>query len=136
MNPAEHPIRVLLVLTIVVSLGVGALAWGAMHTVEGFYHGLRGPGCPPNLQNCIFLSEVTDHDGTGPNAQAHAGNYHWTGSGWNTQCYSGVQQNVWGAWCDGPSGNLPCQKYAHMSANDPQSHLLWHGHNPATIGCA
>lgn len=135
MNPSEHPLRVLTVLTMTVSLAFAAVAFGALHTVEGFSHGITGPNCGPLMHNCTFYSQITDVDGTFPNAQAAAGNYHWTGSSWNEQCYIHPPGYVIGTICSGPSGTSPCQKYAWTEARDPQSILLWHGHNPATI-CA
>lgn len=135
MNPATHPIRVLTVLFVMASFAAAAYAWAAEHTVEGFLHGLTGPNCGPQLQNCTFYSRILDTDGTYYNANLAAGNYHWTGSSWNEQCWTQLL-NAIVVQCHGPSGNLPCQKYAFTSGHDPNSHLPWHGHNPVTGGCA
>jgi hypothetical protein len=135
MNPVDHPIRVLTVLIVVVTCAFSAAALGAFHTVQGFYHGIGGPGCGPQLQNCTLTSEIYDEDGTGPNALLSAGNYHWTGSSWNQQCFSSPPYHLLFLTCNGPSGSLPCQKYSFNSGHDPQSNLAWHGHNPASI-CA
>jgi hypothetical protein len=134
MNPVEHPVRVLTALVLAVSFGAAAFAWAATHTVADFNHGLTGPNCGPQLQNCTFFSPITDTDGTYPNATLSAGNYHWTGSSWNTQCFLS-EPHRYTLKCSGASGTLPCQKYAHNSGTDPTSALPWHGHNPATI-CA
>lgn len=135
MNPVEHPVRVLTILIAVVSVVFATAAFGAMHVVQDFNHGITGPSCGPALQNCTLRSEIYDWDGTINNANLAAGNYHWTGSRYNEQCYQTVLQATF-VVCTGPSGTLPCQKYAFTTGQDPTSHLVWHGHNPASVVCA
>jgi hypothetical protein len=107
--------------TFLVIVGV---AFAAFHTVNGFQHGIQ------DMDWGIYRSWINDTDSVPSNSTVSAGLYHLRSTGsWETLCTNFVRIGV--AYCDGPRGNLPCQKYAWTEGQDPGGTVGWHGMRPA-----